>query len=129
MKTTDLIRGELWEDSTGYVLARVVGGDGEPLDEADVSSIARKIFNIDSSTTTPVDESDLSVADTIYDELQTGEDWGDEDATGYNFKDTIAATIPIVGGNWYVVEYKLTLADGTTVIVAGKFPAKSIFSS
>lgn len=129
MKSTDAIQGELWEDSTGYVMARITGLEGAVITQASVSAIARKIFNIDGATPAiPIDESAPAVASTIYDTLQTDAAWT-KDGTGYNFKDEIAATIPITGGNRYVVEYKLTYLLGEIGHVVCELLANDLWGS
>lgn len=86
--------------------------DGTPLVQADITSIAREIFDLDSTTPdVSVDSSAPVVATVIFDTLQTPSSWI-EDTTGYNFKDTIAASIVAEGGHRYRAEYVFTLATG-----------------
>lgn len=94
--------------------ARFEAEDGDAWVQADVTSIARKIFDLDSTTPdTSLDTSAPAVAAVIFDTLQTPSTW-EEDAEGYNFRDVVAASIVIEGGHRYRVEYTFTMATGKT---------------
>ena len=99
---------EIIEGSDSQALFRIDGSDGANIQQADVSTIAREIF--DTTTKTPtvsIDSSAPVVADTIYDTLQTDSRWT-RDSTGFNFADTIAGSVCSDGGRVYRVEYTMT---------------------
>ena len=108
------ITGCVQEGAPGFNRARYEAEDGTALVQADITSIARKVFDLDGTAPdTPVDTSTPAVGTVIFDTLQTPSSWK-EDATGYNFKDTVAATVLADGGRRYRVEYTFTLAAGGT---------------
>lgn len=79
-----------WKGVPLVLLSHAVDGDGGEIVQADVASLALKVFNQDTGTqilTTIVPV----VADTIFDTLQLDYDW-DEDTEGYNFRYTLAGT-------------------------------------
>ncbi len=122
--TTNIFTVQWNEDGDATVLGRItartgsggatgVEGEGNWLLAADVSSIERKVFDLDGSTPdTPVITS-LTVATSVV--VATGTDnviWVKDDV-GYNFIDDIPASSFPTGGNRYRVEYKVTLAGGS----------------
>lgn len=129
MSATDITKEVVWEDAGAICLARVVGVDGANITHSDVTSIARKIFDLDSSTpTTAVDTSTLTVADTVYDTLQTDDRWSKDD-TGYNFLDTVAASVLTTGDHSYLVEYKVTPVAGEVYWLVYQLYARNVLSS
>lgn len=99
-------------------LSREVNVDGTVLVQADVASISRTVWDrgvspFAATPTTPVVAAEARVvASTFYDTLQTGDDWGDEDASGYNFRDEVASTMFADGKHRYLIKYAITLAAG-----------------
>jgi hypothetical protein len=119
--------GKVYEDGTYSVLARVCSlagagdevraGEGNLLQEADVSAVTCKVYdlgtdrNADSgSEVTPAPT--LVVADVIYDELQVVGWDVPGDPHGYNFRHDVSVAYTPSAARWYLLEYKLTLADG-----------------
>lgn len=128
MKPTDITRETIWEDCGATNLGRLVGVDGEYLTIAAVSSIQREIFDLDSATPdVAVDSSALVVADSVFDTLQTDGRWSKD--PGYNFRDTVAASIPSTGEHKYQVEYMFTPSSGETYMLAFVLTARGIRSS
>lgn len=111
MAVATVARATVWEDSGVVLLSRPLGYDGEPLQQADITSISRKVF--DGGTTVSTD--DLVVADTIYDTLQ-GVGYTDPrwtiDAIGFNALDIAPASSFPTGDTVYLVEYTYTPASG-----------------
>ena len=124
MNASEIIQGLAWEDGDVTCLARVkYAGAVASFVQAALSTIVRKIF--DASTTTPSEATDtatLTIASTVFDALQTDGVWT-EDATGYNFSDTIAgADLP--NGRRYRVEYKLTTTGGSVFFIVYEITAR-----
>ncbi len=112
MTATDITRYKVLEGTTGQNIAKMTGNDGALILQADVTSIERKTFDLDSTTPdTAVETSAPVVASVIFDTLQNDSRWT-EDALGYNFLDIVASTILIEGGHRYKVEYYFTMAAG-----------------
>jgi len=106
---TQIITGTVAEDSSFSVLARV-DANGTDITQAATSSITYSAWDkADSSTT--VASGTLTVSSVVYDTLQTDGRWS-ADATGYNFKHDIGATVLTSGGKTYRFEYKVTMTDG-----------------
>lgn len=126
------------EDSDVTVLGRVVArngsgaavtDEGNLLQQADVSSISYKTFDLDSDTPTAAIESGaLTVASVILDAAVTGEIWT-QDATGYNFIHDVPASWFPTGGHRYAIEYKFTLSGGAVFHGSYLGPARPIRSS
>lgn len=117
-------RGVVNEDGIYAVMARitaldgsgdeVVKGEGKLLEEADVSSITCKVYDLgDSDENTPGSvispDPTVTVANAIYDELQTV-GWS-QDEFGYNFRHSLGVVYAPTGGNFYLIEYKITLTE------------------
>lgn len=108
MSVGTIPRATVWEDSGVVLMARVLGYDGDPIQQADITSISRKVF--DGGTTISTD--DLVVADVIFDALQTGDSRWDADDTGFNVLDIVPAASLPNGDTVYRVEYLFTPASG-----------------
>lgn len=99
------------------LMARIVDATDTPLQPSDVSSISYTVYLVDSTTEveSPVNGySSLTISATtcIYTALQhTG--W-DEDATGYNFKHTVAASALAITDTTYHVVYLFLIQGQTT---------------
>lgn len=123
------------EDSTVEILGRLVArngsgvytgqrGEGRFLQQADVSSITAKVYNLDvSETTVDTDLGSLTIANVILDTVDdSGEIWTPDDI-GYNFRHQIADTVFVSPGSTYRVEYKVTLVGGEVTHGAWVGPA------
>ena len=76
--------GKLFEGVSPSLMARVVGSDAVALTQSDIASIAYSIWDL-SATGTVVNSGSLTVANVIFDALQTDARWT-ADSTGYNFR-------------------------------------------
>lgn len=115
MSAADITRIEILEGTSAQPMARMTTNAAANIVQADITSIERKTFDLDGTTPdTPVDTSAIVVANSVFDTLQTDARWT-EDATGYNFRDTVAATVLADGGRRYKVEYYFTMATGGPV--------------
>ena len=113
------IAGTIFEDSSCSILARIVNGANELIEQADISTIHRDSWDI--STTPPTRKAgptSLTVANVIFNTLQTGGAWV-EDSEGYNFLDLIpASAMPATTlAQWPLqkaarIEYKVVLTSG-----------------
>ncbi len=101
--------GVIREDSAFSVMARIHAG-GANLTQSDVSAIEYQIFPTN-STTAHTTATSLTVASVVFDALQTDDRWT-EDATGYNFRHDVAATVLTDPSKQYEIEYKVTLTAG-----------------
>jgi hypothetical protein len=113
------------EDGSATVLARLTGrsgsgsatgiaGEGNWLQQADVSTITCKVFDLNSETpTTAIVEPSVTVSTDVLDTPVTSTTIWTRDTTGYNFLHDLSATAFPTGGHDYRVEYKATLANGT----------------
>jgi hypothetical protein len=127
MPTTDIIRGTAWEDCDVACLARITL-NGANLTQAGVSSIARKVFDLSSSTpTTAIDSSAVTVNTSVFDTLQTDDRWT-IDTTGYNFRDVVAGSI-LTSGNRYRIEYVFTGASSEKFAVVCEVTAREMYSA
>jgi hypothetical protein len=117
--------GTVFVKGTCALLARVVGFDGEPLKQADVSTITYTIYELDDADPTARTAVDghtavpLTIAEVIFDSLQTDAAWT-VDATGYNFRHLIDIGVKAaftVAQQRYLVEYTIEPASGQPILV------------
>lgn len=106
-------------------MARVTGADAADIVQADISSAVYSIHLLDDqapdsrTAVTGHAAASLTVADIIFDTLQTDDRWT-EDSTGYNFRHTVDISSNqafAVAGRRYLVEYTLTPASGQKIIL------------
>lgn len=110
-------------------MARITGGDGSAIGQADVASIARKVFDVRSATPeTAVNSAAPVVVDSIFDTLQTDSRWS-VDETGFNFADTVPASVFATGDRTYRVEYVFTPTSGQPWAVVFEPYVKKLYSS
>lgn len=91
---------------------------GANVKQADITSITYTV--IDSGGATP-NSGTLTVADVIFDTLQTDSRWT-EDATGYNFRHTVPAAGFDAAGT-FQIKYIFTPASGSPFILLLEGPA------
>lgn len=107
--------------------AEYVGGEGNALRQADVASIACKVYalgtNRDSEAGTEVTPAPtVVVASSVFDTLRrTG--WK-VDRHGYNFRHDLGPEYAPAPGEWYLIEYRFTLASGA--VAWAKFKVKTV---
>ena len=130
MSQSGVVSGLIWEDSDVACMARIkLNGAVASFVQASIASVSRKIFDRKSATpSTAVDEADLTVATVVFDTLQTDGRWT-KDATGYNFRDTIAAADLSTGGSQFRVEYKFTTTGGSVFFAVFELTSQDIWSS
>lgn len=115
-----VIEGAAWEDSGTSLMCRLRGVDGDLVARADLSSIAYSVFDEDDTDAEP-DEGTLTVADVVYDTLQTDSRWT-KDGTGYNFRWDTPAALLADGGRRYRFEVKFTPVSGEPFHVVWRVP-------
>lgn len=129
------------EDSTATVLARLtardgsgsatgVNGEGNWLQQADISTITCAVFDLDSTTpSTAINEPTVTIADVILDTPVTTNTLWTKDLKGYNFiHDLGPANFP-TGNHTYRVEYTVTLGSGTVFHLTFEGIAQAIHTS
>lgn len=127
MSATTITRAFVWEDGDAACMARVTL-NGSNITQSTISSISRKVFDLDSATpTTAISTTTPAVASTVFNTLQTDGRWT-VDAIGYNFRDTIAASV-ITDAHRYRVEYVVTGASGEKFVMVFVLVALEIYSS
>lgn len=121
------IRGTVWEDSGCSLMARILGVDGEYITQAGISTITYAVHRTDTGAEV-IASTSLTVANVVFDTLQTDSRWH-ADSTGYNFRmDAPAASFP-TGNVTYHVEVTFTPATGAVFHVVFAVAALQIFRS
>lgn len=112
------------EDGTATVLARVtarngsgaatgVSGEGNWVEQADISTITYKLFNLDGDTpSTAIESGSLTVSDIIIDTPVTSTAIWTKDDVGYNFLHDISNSFFPTPNARYRMEYEITLTGG-----------------
>jgi hypothetical protein len=129
--TTHDVQGIVYKNGSAVLMARIVGLDAAPLNQAQVASIRYSVLELDDTAIdvqTPVaghDDLALDKAVVVFNSLQTGPIW-DVDATGYNFKhildDAAGSAFPIAGLA-YQARYEITPTAGPLIVVRFKLRA------
>jgi hypothetical protein len=135
--------GDVNEDGSFNILARVTAiegsgtavkpEEGNPLQQADVSTITCKVFTIasrDATTGTEVTPAPtLTPAANLYDALQTlGWPTG-RDPHGYNFRLDLGPAYSASPAQWVLVEVKFTLSGGGVVWLKVRVKTKAVVTS
>lgn len=102
----------VYEDSAFAILARV-HHNGVNVLQATVAALEYQIFYADSAVAHTTATS-LTVASAVFDTLQTDGRWT-RDATGYNLRHDVAASVLVDPTRDYEFEYKFTMSDGAEV--------------
>lgn len=119
--------GAMLEDSGVSSMARVMGHDGATIVQRDMDTIRRTIYN--KATGELIQQGQpLTVADIVFDTLQTDDRWT-ADAIGYNFRDDIPAAKFADGDATYRIEYKFTPVDGEAWRVPFEATATEVLGS
>lgn len=129
MASSDITKATIWEDGGATCMARVVGVAGTAITQATVSAIGCKVFDLTGDTPdTAVATPTVVVASSVFDTLQTDARWT-KDATGYNFRYTLAASVFTTGGHRYLVEFKFTPSSGEVFWVVFELYAQNVRTS
>jgi hypothetical protein len=121
---TGVIQGRAIGQSGVVLMARVVDQNAANIAVSSITSIAYRVRDIDGASSG--NTTTLTVADVVYDTLQTGNGW-DTDTTGYNFRAVIPASqfawMPEVDGGGvpkprrYQIDVKFTPQIGEPFVV------------
>lgn len=117
----------VWEDTGLVLMARVMTVANVAAQQADISSIALKVYDSADRTTTIATATPV-VADTIYDTLQTGGPWS-KDSTGYNFRYLTTASQLPAGNKTYRFEFMVTPASGAPMAIVYEVPTADLWGS
>ena len=125
------IRGQVFRDGSATLLARVVGGDGAQLTQADITAAQYTIYLLDHNDPNVQDavegheDVDVAPADLLFDMPQLDALWT-VDAVGYNFRHALdvstSAAFPLAG-RAYLIVFKLTPTAGPVILVRFRLAA------
>lgn len=128
--STNMWYGQVQEDGTFSVLSRItaLSGtgttvrdiEGPCVKKADVASITCKVYSLGTNRNNQAGvalspDPTVTINDSIFDTLQTSGWPTTEDRAGYNFRFDVGATYVPNGNEWYLIEFKITLASGAIV--------------
>lgn len=106
-----------FEDSGIILMARVIDGDGNNIQIANISSIIYSVRDKANSAVDLAANSPLTVAEHVFDVPQTPEIWT-ADTHGYNFRYDAVASEIADGDKTYRFEFKFQPASGQPFYVA-----------
>lgn len=124
MASTDVYQVSFNEDGSATALARMtardgsgsatgVAGEGNWLQQADLSSITCAVFDLTSATPdTAVATPTVTISSAILNTPVTSTAIWCRDSVGYNFLHDLPPTVFPTGGHLYRVEYKFTTTGG-----------------
>lgn len=102
---------EVYEDHAPFIMDHIKGADGEDIAQADFSTIT--YTTIDRKTEIISASGSLTIADVVFDTLQTSDARWTKNATGYNFAFTLPATALPTAGRLYEVDVEFTPTSGS----------------
>lgn len=110
MASTDILKFKHWPNSPVVLMERIQLIDGTDVQQADITTITRYVHNL---TTEEDDDTgvELVIADVLFDDLQTDSKWT-EDNDGYNFADTVLASLLVAENTCYQVVYVFDPVNG-----------------
>jgi len=109
-----ITRATIFEDTAPTFMARVVGNGAVNIEEDDFGSITVAVYKDGSTTATHT--ATLTVANVVFDALQTDARWT-ADSTGYNFRWQIAASVFSTGNSTYQIEFLFNPSSGEDWLV------------
>lgn len=114
-----------WEDTPVALMARVTGEDAALITQASIDSITIDVYRMVGSSAVAVGtQGSLTVADVVFDTLQTDSRWT-EDSTGYNFRYTVPAARFATAGR-HRIEFWFTGADGSVFPLVFEGPVREL---
>ena len=125
---TEILKVSVFEDTGAVIMARVYGNAGTPITQASLASIVCKVFDL-SDGNTLIATRTLTIADVVFDALQTSDARWTTDSTGYNFLDAVPATAFPNGGRTYRLEYVFTPVSGQPFALVAEVDAVNLLSS
>jgi hypothetical protein len=128
-----ITKASVIENSAALLLARVIGADGNPVQQADINAITLKVFDAGGVLVTPsgggggYTSTPLDPADVILDTPATNEAlWPYDD--GYNFIVQLDGSYWPVGGVTYQAEVKVEPVDGEAYYLLYWLTTTNIYS-
>ncbi len=118
--------GVAFKNGSAVCLARIMDPSGVAITSGDLAAIAYTAYSLDpddEDLRTPITghiANAVTVANAIYDTLQTADAAWTVDTTGYNFRhelDVSTSPVFVVAGTDYLVEYTITPTAGQPIIV------------
>lgn len=106
-------------------MARIQGADASNITQATTSAITLAVFK--NANTTATYTASLTVADVVYDSLQTDSRWSG--STGYNFRYAVVASVFDAGDATYRLEFKFTPITGSQYFVIYEIDTVEVFTS
>ena len=119
-------RGTIYEDSGLTCMARIQGADTSYITQATTSAITVAVFKNANAVATYT--ASLTVADVVYDSLQTDARWS-KDSTGYNWRFPVVASVFDAGDATYRLEFKFTPTTGSQYWVIYEIDTVEVFTS
>lgn len=119
-----------FEGASVALMARVSDIDAALITQASVASIAYSVIDkpVSGTPTVIVDAAALTVANVVFDTLQTPAAWT-KDTTGYNFRyDAPPSEMPD-GNSTYRFEFVFTMADATITVAAFEVKTTDLLNS
>lgn len=124
MPTATKYAATVWEEQDLAVMARLKSADNQDITQASLSSITMEVFDAQDSYAQVGSTTSLTIADVVYDTLQTGNGWS-KDANGYNFRYLIDGSFFPDGGHEYRVEIVFIFTSGSTFPIVIDVSAKN----
>jgi len=116
----------IYEDTGVTCMSRILGDDAAAITQATTSTIVLNAFK--NTSTTPTYTASLTVTDVVFDSYQTDARWS-KDATGYNFRYAVIASIFDAGDATYRLEFKFTPTSGSVYFVIFEIDTVEVFTS
>ena len=107
-------------------MARIQGADASNITQATTSAITLAVFK--NANTTATYTASLTVADVVFNSLQTDSRW-DKDSTGYNWRYAVIASVFDDGDATYRLEFKFTPTSGSQYFVIFEIDTVEVFTS
>lgn len=118
----------VYEDGNCYILGYVTDlTDGAAVQQADLSSIALKVFDSKLPGEDATYDGTLTIANVIFDTLQTGFGW--TGTVGFNLKVLVTPAMIPRGGTTYRFEFKFTTTGGLVMFSVVELPTIGLFQS
>ena len=126
MSNVRAITGVAWKGGGFSILADALDSQGNPIKQAALSSITRKVFDMSGSTpTVAVSTSVVSISGTVSDTYLTGKGWN-VNTTGYNFRDDLPATVLAANDHKYEIDYEFVPVSGAAFRLGAEVDAKAM---
>ena len=116
----------IYEDTGITCMSRILGDDASAITQATTSAITVAVFKNTSTVATYT--ASLTVADVVFNSLQTDSRWN-KDSTGYNWRYDVIASVFDDGDATYRLEFKFTPTSGSQYFVIFEIDTVEVFTS